>query len=1256
VPVDKCYKTKVKVIVRNSTPKGVFPQPKSVLRFGHAFGYGVRSLTVPTSLSLRPKSSLLLALLFSLVALPSAWAQKDTGAIVGLVRDSSGAIVTDAKVTITDADRGTVLSFTTNSDGEYVASPLRIGRYTVTVEKAGFKKAVAGPFQVNIQDRVGVDMQLQAGATTETVNVTSQGPQLETETSELGQVVDSHRINALPLNGRNYAQLALLGAGVAAAEPGSRVETSYGFSSNGARSLQNNFLLDGIDNNANLGDVLNGAAYVVQPAVDAIAEFKVETNSYSAEFGRGNGAIMDAVIKSGTNHLHGDVWEFLRNEKLDATNAFDIFGRQPYKQNQFGFTLGGPIVRNKMFFFGDYEGLRIRQALPQLSQVPYQSWVNGDFSNQLPPVLDSTTATGVLDCSGNPTYPGEIFDATKAQSSSPYNGGPCSVPIGTTSTGVPTNIFTGNTGNNTPIDPLAQEMANLFPAPNAPQFGPQAYLASPERNERDDKFDIRYDLTISQKDNFFARFSYGNDSNFLPSPFQNFLDGGSFQDGYSSNDAEGLAASEIHSFRNNLINEFRFGLNRLNSHRYNLFYNQNVSQQLPGGIPFPGVPFDTTQNIGGLPFLSFGDGTTGVGASEFLPANEHQHSYVFTDNLNWIHGRHAAKFGGELRFEQFTILEPAEARGTMDFGGNFLINDNLADPGTGGEAFASFMQGISDGGGITSVKPNIDYRRQIYSVYALDDFKVTPRLTVNVGLRYELFTTIKEANDNQATFNFTSLSLIAPSGQNLTLPSSLALNIQSTGTRGLISPDLNNFAPRLGLSYQITDKLVLRAGYGVFYGGQENGPFSNPSPGYNPPFLSEETFNTPCTAPSANPATGQQDCSISSANNGGLPLNILSQGFPLNSLTEPNTTELYSIDPHLVTPYTQQWHLGLEYQLPADTVLDVSYAGSRGLKLFAFYNGNQAVPVLGTDSLPTAPRRPANNEAPGATGPCTLANSQNCNPALDVAIDTFRSNAQSNYNSLQVRLEKRYSHGLQYEIAYTFAHALDNASSASLGSVNNGDFQDQRFPNSNYGNADFDVRHRIVFSYVYDLPFGHGRPFANGATGVKNQIIGNWQTTGVFSAATGNYYTATDINNISGGDCGGTVGYYCSRPARVGNPNASPCVPGTLFNTCAFEDNGTNPGIIPLGTFGNAGRNIIEGPGYKTWDMSLVKQFPISEAKRLEFRAEFFNILNHVNYLFGQFGAISAEPTPLELGQSGFGLPLAARNPRQIQVALKFYF
>ena len=1185
-----------------------------------------------------------------------AWAQKDAGAIVGLVRDQSGAVVPAAKVTVTDVERGTQMVITSNEAGEYVASPLRIGRYTVTVQKAGFKKAVAGPVEVNIQDRVAVDLKLQTGAVSETITVSGEAPQLETETSELGQVVDQHRINALPLNGRNYAQLALLGTGVAPAEPGSRVETTYGFSANGARSLQNNFLLDGIDNNANLGDVLNGSAYVVQPSVDAIAELKVETNSYSAEFGRGNGAIMNAVIKSGSNKFHGDVFEFIRNEKLDAINAFDIFGRQPYKQNQFGFTLGGPIVKNKTFFFVDYEGERIRQALPQLVSIPTPDELGGNFSSilqtQPAQAVDSNgnpVAQNAVDCNGNPTFVGEIFNSRLAQQNFAGNpNGLCGVPIAT-SGGQPTNIFPQGS-----IDPLAARLAALFPppTPNNP-FSGGNYLSDLKRSETDNKFDIRIDQTFSARDNFFARFSYGVSNNFLPSPFNNALDGGAFQDGYSENSARGLAASEIHSFRPNLINELRFGFNHLNSHRFNLNYNVDVSQQLN----FPGVPF--SPGIGGLPSISFSDGNQAIGSSGYLPSIEKQNSYVISDNLNWVRARHAVKLGGELRFEQFTIYQPAAPRGSMSFGSDFT--DNPAAPGTGGEAIATFLLGVPDGGQITSLH-NVDYRRQIYAVYALDDFKPTPRLTLNLGLRYEFFSTIKEANNQQSTFDFATQSLIVPSGQNTALTSTLAteLPILRNGSRGLIHPDLNNFAPRIGLAYQISNKLALRSGYGVFYGGQENGPFSNPSPGFNPPFFSTQVFSTNCSAASANSAAGQLDCSIPN-------LNVLSSGFPSNSLSDPNTPSLYSLDRRLVTPYTQQWHFGLEYQLPTQTVFEISYGGSRGLKLFAFYNGNQETPTTDS-SAPAAPRRPAsNNNWPGGTGgPCSVTlpvgnPGTYCNPALNTTIAALRSNAQSNYNSLQARLEKRFSHGLMFEAAYTYAHALDNASSASLGSVNNGDFRQQTFPNLEYGNADFDIRHRFVFSYAYELPFGRGKLFGKGASGVLNQIIGGWQMAGVFSAATGNYYTATDIVSVANADCGGTVGFYCSRPNIAGNPNSHPCVAGTLFNTCAFAHN------LVQGTFGNAGRNIIEGPGYKTWDMSLVKQFPIREQMHFEFRAEFFNILNHVNYLFSQFGAISTEPTALELDPnninsqqnptaSPFGYPQAARAPRQIQLALKFYF
>ena len=1195
----------------------------------------------------------LVLLTFVLVA-GLCWAQKDTGTIVGTVKDSSGAVVAGAKVTVTDVDRGTSFESKTNAGGEYSAGPLKVGRYRVAVTKPGFKTTTVGPVELNVQERPSVDVALQVGEIHEQVTVTSQGPQLETENSDLGQVVTSKRISTLPLNGRNYAQLAQLTAGVVPAEPGSRAEKTFGFSANGARALQNNFLLDGVDNNANLGDLLNETTYVIQPPVDAIAEFKVQTNSYSSEFGRGNGAVMNAVIKSGTNQIHGNVFEFLRNEKFDARNAFDQFGRQPYKQNQFGFTLGGPIIKNRTFFFGDYEGLRVRQAIPILQSIPTPENIGGDFSANLSSDLalaidqdGNPTDQTARDCNGNDTFKGEIFN-TRLTQTSRFDLNPngfCGAPISSDGN---LNVFPGGL-----IDPLATRLAALFPSPNT-QLAGANFLVNPVRKETRNNFDIRVDHKLAQKDDFFVRFSYEDQPSEIPAPFNNVLDGGGFFDGIEENSYRSVAMSEVHVFTPNVINEFRLGYNRVNSHRFQLNFDKNIAGDPQFGINYPGVPFGPLN--GGLPEIDFGDGTATIGSSTFLPSKELQNSYVLTENLNWIRGRHSFKFGTEIRREQFTIFQPAASRGNLGFGSEF--SDNPASPSSGGSAFASFLLGIPDFGLITSLH-NVDYRRQIYAGYVQDDFRITPRLTLNLGLRYEYFSPIKEEHDQAATFDFATQSLLVPKGQNQELTPTLAASIPilRTGSRGLIEPDRNNFAPRVGFAFQLTNNLVLRSGYGIFYGGQENGPFSNPSPGFSPPFFSIQSFNTNCGASSANPGDGQVDCSIPN-------FNVMANGFPLDSLTDPNTPQLFSVDPHLRTPYNQQWHMGLQYQLPAQTVLEVSYAGSRGMKLFAFYNGNQAVPTADQQAA-FAPRRPVKKSLPGA-GPCDLDTPDNCDPAFDTTIATFRSNAFSNYHSLQARLEKRLTHGLQFQASYTYSHAMDTASSANLGSFAKGDFRDQRFPKLEYGNADFDIRHRFIFSYSYDLPFGKGQLLGGNATGALDRIIGGWQVAGITSASTGNYFTPTDIaTNLSNSDGGGNVA-SAARPNRVGDPNATPCIKGTLFNTCAFATN------TVAGTFGNAGRNIIRGPGFQNWDLSVFKNIPLNDRYRFEFRAEFFNVWNHVNpqpypgkFLFDN--PTTDHSIDLSPGENGcpvdnlnancsWGFAQSARDPRLIQLALKFFF
>src|SRR6202050_4595825 len=1072
----------------------------------------------------------LAVLVVAMALTPAAVGQKDSGGVAGIVRDSAGAVVPGVKISVKDVDRGTEIVVTTSSQGEYAASPLKIGSYSVTAEKAGFKKTVVGPITVNIQEHPEVDITLTIGSIHEVMTITSEGPQLQTETSELGDVVNGQEATTLPLNGRNFAQLAQLSAGVAPAEPGSRINGSYGFSAGGARSAQNNFLLDGVDNNSNLADLLNETNFVIQPSVDAIAEFKVQTSAYSAEFGRGNGAILNAVIKSGTNGFHGDLYEFLRNDKLDARNAFDEFGRQPYKQNQFGATLGGPIIKNRTFFFGDYEGLRVRQATPFLELIPTPAEVAGNFST----LLDTSIVEPVADCNGNPTYAGEIFNTRLTQPSGSSPTGFCGIPIGGYSGGFPTNIFPS-------VDPLAAALSAYWPTPNttaSANNGGNNFFSDPHRQETRNNFDVRIDHKINDKDNAFGRFSYEDQPSFIPSPFNNLLDGGGFFDGNEDNSYRSVALSEVHLFKSNLINEFRPGYNRINSHRFQLNSNENISAQLD----FPNVPYGP--NNGGLPNITFGDGTAGIGSSTYLPSIEKQNSFVLTDNLTWIRGHHSLKFGTEVRIEQFTIFQPAEARGSLSFGNDFT--DNPAAPGTGGSSFATMLLGVADGGGITSLH-NIDYRRQIYAGFAQDDWKANDRLTVNLGLRYEVFSTVKEHNNEEGTFVYGPNAMLVPSGQNEPLTQLLAASIPiEHGSRGLSNTYVKHFAPRVGFAFRATNKLVVRGGYGVFYGGQENGPYSNPSPGFNPPFFSSESFSTPCGNLAANPGVtpGQPlNCSIASLNMNGS--NTLANGFPPTALSNPNTPELYSVSPNLRTPYTQQWHFGVQYQMPADTMLDVSYAGSRGLKLFGFYNGNEAALATlpqyaalcianfgGVLACPTAERRPAHGVAPGAPpgSTCDLSPTDDCDPVFDTSIATFRSNDVSNYNSLQVRFEKRPSHGLQFQAAYTWSHALDDASSASLGSQNAGDFRFQNDPLLEYGNADFDVRQRFVLSYAYDLPFGKNQMFGGNASGVWNQIIGNWQVAGIVIATTGNWYTPTDIaTNLSTSDGGGEVA-SASRP------------------------------------------------------------------------------------------------------------------------------
>lgn len=1126
----------------------------------------------------------------------AVFAQKDTGAIVGTVLDVSGGSVPGAEVTAVNTATNFAYHATTDAAGQYVMSPVRVGIYRLSVGAAGFKTEMIESLTLEVQQRARVDFTLQPGQVKETVEVTGRAPVLETDNSERGQVINSQYMQSLPLNGRNAVQLAQLTAGVVFSEPGARDEQGYGFSANGARSLQNNFLLDGIDDNSNLPDLLNEANYVVMPSVDALQEFKVETNTYSAELGRANGAVVNATLKSGSNEFHGVLYEFLRNDKVDARNFFDP-SLPPYKQNQFGGTLGGRIIRDKLFFFGDYEGLRVRQGQTYTSLVPTPAQAAGDFSSQ----LDLTSPTGVMDCNGSPTYAGELFDTRLTQASASSPTGYCGVPFGYNANGTPSNVIPTSRQ-----DPLGQKLVALFPAPNANGSG-YNYVSNPVLDQSRNQGDVRVDQVFSSKDNAFYRFSISKSPTLIPSPLPGLADGGGFFAGIQDFDGYNAAISETHIFSPTRVNELRLGYNRLRASRFQANYNQDVAAQLD----FPGVPYSAGTDNGGLPQLTFSDASN-LGSPTYLPSLEIQNTYSVSDTFTVIRGAQTWKFGGDFRPEEFTIFQPAAPRGALDFGP--VYTDNPAQPGTGGSGLASLLAGQTDGGNINNLH-NVDYTRKNYSVFAQNDWRVNRKLTVNLGLRYEFFGVVKERFESQANFNPLTGILDIPAGSNVALTPTFAqlLQVNHQASGGLVHSDFNNFAPRVGFAYQALSKLVLRSAFGVFYNASENGPYSNPSPGFNPPYFVGETFAAPCGLPSANAVL---DCSVPG-------LGALSNGFPANSLVDPNTPTLFSMDPYMRTPYVIQWHFTMQYQAGQNSLIEIAYVGSKGTKLYTFGNVNQAAPTA-DPSAPYAPRRPF--------------------PEIDTSIAYLNTAGNSEYDALQTRFQHRFSGGLSLLANYTWSHALGNASNANLGAQNNDSFRWFEHPEWEHGNLDFDIRQRLVINYIWELPFGHGRHFGADAPRWLNAALGGWEFSGVTIFSDGTWYTVTDANaNFANSD-------GQQRPDSVPgqSPNGTPCIPGTFFNTCAFTD-------PAYGSFGNVGQNTVRGPGLQDWDMSFQKDFPAGEKRRFEFRTEMFNIFNHPNFLFAQPGPQNSNNATV-FGTPSFGYVTAARAPRQVQFALKFYY
>jgi hypothetical protein len=711
------------------------------------------------------------------VCLSRLFAQ-DAGTIFGTVNDASGAVLTGARVTLLNVDTNSSLETRTDSSGDYIFTPVRIGNYTVKVDMQGFAGATRPGLSLNVQQRMRVDFALTIGSVDQSIEIRAESPLLETSTSSIGQVVQNKSILELPLNGRDYQQLAVLTAGTVPTGGISRGNSD--FSANGARPLNNNFLLDGVDNNSYVLDLQSFSSQSVTPSIDALQEFKVQNNNFSAEFGRYGGAVINATLKSGTNDLHGTVFEFLRNNVLDANNFFNnTAGRSlpAFRQNQFGGTAGGPLVRNKLFLFGSYQGTRIAQGVTFVSTVPTDAQRNGIFSL---PIYDPATLRA------NPAGTGFVRDLF------PNNQ-------------IPANRF----------DSTGKKVVDVYPSPNL-STGANNFILNPGNNTGSNQYDARFDLNISTRDTMFGRYSltdaYGTTPGPLPAPAV-----GQTSTGNSPTTAHGAALSEIHTFTPHVINDFRLGFNRLSTARLTQVTDRIIEQ-----YGFKGIPFFS--GIGGLPAVSV-TGYQGVGEGGTLPNLKLSQVTQITNGLSIIHGSHTIKAGADVRFIISNAFTPSGTRGSFTFSGAYSQNPQ-SRPRTG-DGLADLLLGVPSSASITT--PTIgDLRQRYYGAYVQDDWQVTNNLTLNLGLRWDLSSPFWDHYDRMSNF----IMEPGPDFGKLVLAGSRGDSIPD---RALVKFYKTDFAPRFGLAWRLPHKFVIRSAYGIFNSGTSlfgiNGRLS-----FNPPF------------------------------------------------------------------------------------------------------------------------------------------------------------------------------------------------------------------------------------------------------------------------------------------------------------------------------------------------------------------------------------------------------------------------------------
>lgn len=1085
-------------------------------------------------------SCLLLCVPF-LVLMRSASAQNTNASLAGSVLDASGAALPDATITVTNTNTGTSRVAKSDTAGHYLVTNLIPGPYKVTTEKQGFQKNIQEGITLQVGQAASVNTHLSVGSLSTTISVTSSAPVVDTQTSSEGTVIGTKPVVGLPLNQRYFYSLALLAPNVEMPAQGSTLGFRGGFNVAGQEESANTFTINGIDDNDQ--DVM---APSFRPSIEDVQEFNMLTGVYSAEYGRTTGGQVVVITKSGGNAYHGDAFEFIRNQVTDAENYFTSAGPKPaFRRNQFGGTLGGPIAKNRAFFFFSYEGMRLAQEVAALATVPTINERNGNF-------------TGVT----------TLHD--------PVTGAP----------------YLNDTIPSGDISAFGQRLMSLYPLPNNNSTGANNYTFNETRTENMDEVSTRIDANPNSKNILTGQYNFFNDPSFEPS---NSLCGSAVLPGFgcTTNQVSTLiGVNWTYIFSPSLLNELRVGYDRLVQPRIEEDVTNTSFPLLKNVFDDPSI----TNNFG-APNTSV-SGFSSLAPYGNLPQGRWDNHYNLVDNVTWTHGSHTLKFGVNLLKASYSNSYVVDGRGVLSFNSS---SSSSAGGRTTGNSLADMLEGYAYSSSREPSAPRLEMLYYSSGIFAQDDWKVTNNLTLNLGIRWEDFSPLRDKYNHISNFDPTTGQMIVAGGPGL--------------SDKVYRSDLNNFGPRIGLAWQPlhNSKLVVHSAYGVYYNSPSIGNGAGLGLLSNVPLRNPQTFYTSAAEPlqiDTNPFPSPAGCS--STDLGVTP------GCAL-TVTPTGIARDYR------NMYINEYSLDVQRQLTSAMALTVAYLGSEGSRLPNEANANQ--PMVGNGV--SAPRPYAGVYQ--IVYPSAHAYKYN-------NISFYESEGKAHYNSVMVRVKQDFSKGLYLLASYTWSKSMDNTPGYASGSQSSGGLpQDSYNPNAEWGLSAFNVAHRFLVDTVYQLPFGKDEPFLAGSR-IGSMLVGGWEISGIATVETGRPFTVTNANANNSGSFNNQ-----DRPNWIRNPNSGPKTINEWFDTTAFST------AVPKYTFGNDGRNNIIGPGYVDIDLGIQRTFPLTERVNMPIRFEAFNVANKPNF-YNPRGAGQ------QAGTSSFGSISQANDPREMQLSVKLVF